>query len=47
MILSIGPYFNHSGQTGPAGPVEGTPYDPVGPSTGPWDRFNDFVVGAS
>ena len=24
VILSIGPYFNHSGQTGPAGPVEGT-----------------------
>ena len=46
VILSIGPYFNHSGQTGPAGPVEGTPYDPVGPSTGPSDRFNDLVVGA-
>ena len=28
VILSIGPYFNHSGQTGPAGPVEGTSYDP-------------------
>jgi predicted acyl esterase len=25
VILSIGPYFNHAGQTGPAGPVEGTP----------------------
>ena len=35
VILSIGPYFNHSGQTGPAGPAEGTSYDPVGPSTGP------------
>jgi uncharacterized protein len=35
VILSIGPYFNHAGQTGPAGPVEGTTYDPVGPSTGP------------
>src|SRR4051794_11738750 len=35
VILSIGPYFNHSGQTGPAGPVEDTPYDPAGPSTGP------------
>src|SRR4051812_30935840 len=29
VILSIGPYFNHSGQTGPAGPVEGTPYTPT------------------
>jgi predicted acyl esterase len=46
VILSIGPYFNHSGQTGPAGPVEGTSYDPVGPSTGPSDRFLDFVDGA-
>jgi predicted acyl esterase len=46
VILSIGPYFNHSGQTGPAGPVEGTTYDPAGPSTGPSDRFLDFVNGA-
>src|SRR5215213_7586151 len=46
VILSIGPYFNHSGQTGPAGPVEGTSYDPLGPSTGPSDRFLDFVDGA-
>jgi hypothetical protein len=46
VILSIGPYFNHSGQTGPAGPVEGTTYDPIGPSTGPSDRFLDFVNGA-
>ena len=46
VILSIGPYFNHSGQTGPAGPVEGTSYDPVGPSEGPSDRFYDFVEGA-
>src|ERR1700709_2182552 len=30
VILSIGPYFNHSGQTGPAGPIEDTPYDPTG-----------------
>src|SRR3954471_20748454 len=45
-ILSIGPYFNHAGQTGPAGPVQGTTYDPVGPSTGPSDRFLDFVEGA-
>src|SRR5215212_7798190 len=46
VILSIGPYFNHSGQTGALGPVEGTSYDPVGPSTGPSDRFLDFVDGA-
>ncbi len=46
VIVSIGPYFNHSGQTGPAGPVEGTTYDPVGPATGPSDRFTDFVDGA-
>ena len=45
VILSIGPYFNHSGQTGAAGPVQGTPYDPVGPSTGPSDRFTDLVDG--
>ena len=30
VIVSVGPYFNHSGQTGPAGPIEGTPYDPTG-----------------
>ena len=46
VILSIGPYFSHAGQTGPAGPVEGTSYDPLGPSTGPSDRFLDFVNGA-
>src|SRR3954465_15185193 len=46
VILSIGPYFNHSGQTGPAGPAEGTSYDPVGPSSGPSDRFYDFIKGA-
>ena len=45
MIVSIGPYFNHSGQTGPAGPVEGTPYDPTG-AAGPSSRFYDFVNGA-
>jgi pimeloyl-ACP methyl ester carboxylesterase len=44
VILSIGPYFNHSGQTGPLGPVEDTPYDPV--SGGPSDRFNDYIEGA-
>src|SRR4051812_12263961 len=45
VILSIGPYFNHSGQTGPAGPIEDTPYDPTGPA-GPSSRFYDFVNGA-
>jgi hypothetical protein len=45
VILSIGPYFNHSGQVGPAGPVEDASYDPVGPA-GPSDRFMDFVKGA-
>src|SRR3954454_5098768 len=42
VILSIGPYFNHSGQTGPAGPVEGTPFTPTG-EAGPSARFYDFV----
>src|SRR4051794_9735617 len=46
VILSIGPYFNHSGQTGPAGPAEDTTYDPLGPSSGPADRFGDFIKGA-
>ena len=46
VILSIGPDFNHSGQTGPAGPAaEGTDYDPQGPAK-PSDRFYDFVKGA-
>ena len=45
VILSIGPYFNHSGQTGPAGPAENTPYTPAG-SAGPSARFFDFVNGA-
>jgi uncharacterized protein len=44
VILSIGPYFNHSGQTGPAGPAEDTPFDPTG--AGPSSRFYDFVNGA-
>ena len=44
VILSIGPYFNHSGQTGPAGPVEDTPFDPV--TGGPSDRFYDYINGA-
>jgi uncharacterized protein len=46
VILSIGPYFNHSGQTGPAGPAEDTNYDPVGPNAGPSERFQDFVEGS-
>src|SRR3954452_4594921 len=46
VVVSIGPYFNHSGQTGPAGPVEGTQYDPVGPNAGPSERFQDFVEGS-
>src|SRR5262245_56488634 len=46
VILSIGPYFNHSGQTGPLGPAEGTPYTPTG-SAGPSGRFFDFVNGAN
>ena len=46
VIVSIGPYFNHSGQTGPAGPAEGTSYDPVGPNAGPSERFADFVEGS-
>src|SRR3954466_2958804 len=41
VILSIGPYFNHSGQEGPA-----DAWDPTGPSTGPSDRLFDFVKGA-
>ncbi len=44
VILSIGPYFNHSGQTGPAGPVEDTPYNPV-TADGPSDRFYDYING--
>jgi pimeloyl-ACP methyl ester carboxylesterase len=45
VILSIGPYFNHSGQTGPAGPAEGTDFTPTGEPK-PSDRFYDFVKGA-
>lgn len=46
VITSIGPYFNHSGQVGPAGPVQDAAYDPVGPSEGPSERFQDFIEGA-
>jgi putative CocE/NonD family hydrolase len=45
VILSIGPYFNHAGQTGAVGPAQGTSFDPIGPSTGPSDRFLDLVEG--
>ena len=45
VILSIGPYFNHTGQTGPAGPAEDTSYDPFA-TPGPSNRFADFVLGA-
>jgi predicted acyl esterase len=45
VILSIGPYFNHSGQTGPFGPVEDTPYDPL-TADGPSARFYDYINGA-
>ena len=46
VILSIGPYFNHAGQTGAIGPAQGTSYDPLGPSSGPSERFYDLVEGA-
>src|SRR3954470_17832048 len=46
VITSIGPYFTPSGQPGPAGPAEGTQYDPVGPNAGPSERFQDFVEGS-
>src|SRR3954454_2853000 len=44
VIVSIGPYFNHSGQTGASGPVEDTPFDPAA-SPGPSTRFYDFETG--
>lgn len=45
-IVSVGPYFNHSGQVGAAGPAQGAAYDPVGPNAGPSERFQDFIEGA-
>ena len=45
VILSVGPYFNHSGQVGAAGPVQGASYDPAA-EPGPSDRFFDLVEGA-
>ncbi|MEA2309109.1 MAG: uncharacterized protein QOI65_1395, partial [Thermoleophilaceae bacterium] len=44
VIVSIGPYFNHSGQTGISGPVEDSPFDPLA-SPGPSTRFYDFETG--
>jgi uncharacterized protein len=44
VIVSIGPYFNHSGQTGALGPVEDSPFDPTA-SPGPSTRFYDFETG--
>lgn len=45
VIVSIGPYFNHSGQTGPLGPLMGVGYQPVGLGRArPSDRFYDLVV---
>jgi predicted acyl esterase len=44
VILSIGPYFNHSGEVGVVAPVEDTPYDPV-TADGPSARFYDFING--
>src|SRR3954465_705804 len=41
VIVSIGPYFNHSGQEGAA-----DDYEPVDKGTGPSNRFQDFVEGA-
>src|SRR3954454_5285561 len=43
VVLSIGPYFNHSGQEGP---VDTGIYDPIGPNEGPSARFQDFVEGS-
>ncbi len=46
VIMSAGPYFNHSGQEGPVGAVQGGgAYNPAG-TAGPSERFVDFVVEA-
>jgi uncharacterized protein len=45
VILSVGPYFNHSGQVGAAGPIQNAPYDPTA-APGPSDRFLDLIEGA-
>ena len=44
VIVSVGPYFNHSGQLGPLGLAQDAPYDPI--SGGPSDRFYDFIEAA-
>jgi predicted acyl esterase len=44
VIVSIGPYFNHTGQTGVTTPVEDAPYDPAA-TPGPSTRFYDFETG--
>ena len=46
IVLSIGPYFSHTGQTGAVGPAQGTPYDPVNKPEGPNERFHDLIEGA-
>jgi putative CocE/NonD family hydrolase len=46
VILSIGPYFNHTGQTGAASPVENVPFDPTA-NAGPSTRFYDFETGSN
>ena len=43
VILSAGPYFNHSGQEGPVG-ATADDYQPGG-TAGPSRRFQDLVVG--
>ncbi|KAA0020157.1 CocE/NonD family hydrolase [Antrihabitans cavernicola] len=45
VIISVGPYFNHSGQGGVAGALDGIPYDPRIPVEH-GTRFADFVDGA-
>src|SRR3954470_11860786 len=41
VIVSIGPYFNHSGQEGAV-----DDYEPLDKGTGPSNRFQDFIEGA-
>src|SRR3954469_9115545 len=40
VILAIGPYFNHTGQTGASGVTDNS-YDPSG--TEPNERFKDMI----
>ena len=46
VILSIGPYFNHTGQLGAISAAQGEDQYVTGPSEGPSDRFYDLVEGA-